>query len=117
MPDDLSTSTAAPSPDRLDLQSQTSDSDAAVHWSGMTLVVNDQRIPLAESTDVPALMDELVAAVTEKARFVHLDGLWGQTYEVLVTAASQVLLGRAPLTVGVGALDGQWTDRIDLDIW
>ena len=116
MPNDLSTPRSASTSDDRDADSEVDDAAAVGRWGGTALVVNGHRIPLAESTDLQALMAELTQAVTGGARFVHLDGLWGHTYDVMVTPSTHVLLSHAPRAFDVGVFDDPWTDMFDLDI-
>ena len=84
--------------------------DAAV------LMINNQRIPLAENADMGALISEVMTAVDEGGGFVHIDGQHGDAFDVLVTPATQVMVRYRTISFEAGSSAGPWTSTIDLDM-
>lgn len=81
-----------------------------------TLVVNTQRIPLSDETDVDALIGDMAIAIEHGGAFVHVDSVHGHSYDVLVTASTHVLISHGSIRFEAGASEGPWVSSIDLDI-
>ncbi len=84
--------------------------DAAV------LMINNQRIPLADDANMGALISEVMSAVDDGGGFVHIDGQHGDAYDVLVTPATQVMVRYRTISFESGGTGGPWTSAIDLDM-
>jgi hypothetical protein len=80
------------------------------------LLINDQRISLDEGADVGALITNVMTAVLDGGGFVHIDGRHGDTYDVLVTPATQVTVRYKTMSFESGTTTGPWTAAIDLDM-
>ena len=81
-----------------------------------TLVINDQRIPLSDETDVRDLIGDMMNAVAAGGSFVHIEGWHGRSYDVLVSSATQVLISHGSITFEAGTSEGPWVSSFDLDI-
>jgi hypothetical protein len=97
-----------------------------------TLVINSERITLSDETDAHALIIDMMNAMVAGGAFVHVEGQNGATYDVLVTATTQVLFSHGSMTFasgppgapGASALESfdpdnptpQWASKLDLDL-
>jgi hypothetical protein len=84
--------------------------------SATILMINNQRIPLNDGADVRALISDVMSAVIDGGGFVHIDGRNGEEYEVLVSAATPVMVRHGVMAFESGATGGPWTSAIDLDM-
>jgi hypothetical protein len=67
-----------------------------------TLVINSERIALSDQTDAHALIIDMMNAMVAGGAFVHVEGQNGATYDVLVTATTQVLFSHGSMTFASG---------------
>jgi len=81
-----------------------------------TLVINAQSIPLSDETDPQALIIDMMNAMVAGGAFVRIEGRHGRSYDVLITASTQVLFSHGLTTFEAGATTGPWASSIDLDI-
>lgn len=80
------------------------------------LMINNQRIPLREDADLRGLIAELTSALDQGGGFVHVRGLYNDAYDVLVTAATQIIVRHGSVTIEVGGDHEPWNSSVDLDI-
>ncbi|MDO9589595.1 MAG: hypothetical protein Q7J04_00445 [Microcella sp.] len=84
--------------------------------SSTILTINSQRIPLEDDADVRSLITDVMSAVMDGGGFVHIDGKNGEEYEVLVSAATPVMVRHGTMAFESGSTGGPWTSGIDLDM-
>ncbi len=80
------------------------------------LLINNERIALADDIDLSALIAEIITALEHGGAFVHIDGGRGDQYDVLITEATQIMVRHGRLSIEVVAPEGPWNSSIDLDI-
>lgn len=82
-----------------------------------TLVINDQRIPLSDGTDLRALIGELLNAVKADGAVVHLVDRNGREYDVVVTSATHALICHGSASFEDGTPHGPWISSVNLDYY
>lgn len=80
------------------------------------LMINNERIALAEDVDLSTLIAEIMNALSQGGAFVHIDGGRGDQYDVLITDATHVMVRHGSLSFEAGTPAGPWNSSIDLDI-
>ena len=80
------------------------------------LLINNERITLADDADLPALIATIMTALDHGGAFVHIDGGRGDQYDVLITEGTQIIVRHGRPSVEVVAPEGPWNSSIDLDI-
>lgn len=85
------------------------------HSTGITLVIHDTRIALADDADVSGLIEEILKGVRSGGSVVHVVGRFGHEYDVVVTPLTQALVCRGLAVSGDHSADGPWISGIDLD--
>ncbi|OYX53355.1 MAG: hypothetical protein B7Y93_07770 [Micrococcales bacterium 32-70-13] len=80
------------------------------------LLINNERITLADDADLPALIAAIMTALDHGGAFVHIDGGRGDQYDVLITEGTQIIVRHGSASVEIVAPDGPWNSSIDLDI-
>lgn len=80
------------------------------------LLINEQRIALSGDADMSALITNVMTAVVAGGGFVHIDGQNGDTYDVLVTPATQIMVRYHTMSFESGTTLGPWAAGIDLEI-
>ncbi|MFN4002391.1 hypothetical protein [Microcella sp.] len=80
------------------------------------LVINTERIALADDADVHALIGEITAVLERGGAFVQVTGVHGQLFEVLITRSTHVIVRHGAVTFEAGTAAGPWNTSIDLDI-
>ncbi|WP_439565565.1 hypothetical protein [Microcella sp.] len=80
------------------------------------LMINNERIALADDADLPTLIAEIMSAIDQGGAFVHIDGGRGDQYDVLITEATHVMVRHGSVSFEAGTPAGPWNSSIDLDI-
>ncbi len=80
------------------------------------LLINNERIALADDADLPTLIAEIASALAQGGAFVHIDGSHGDHYDVLITESTHVMVRHVGLSFEAGTPVGPWSSSIDLDI-
>lgn len=91
------------------------DEQAPERGSVSTLLIDDQRVPLRDDTDLDQLIDDLLNAVRASGAFVHIEGRFGRAYDVLVTPTSKVLVYHQRAPEAPSLLDAPWSSGVDLE--
>lgn len=91
------------------------DEQAPEGGSVSTLLIDDQRVPLRDDTDLDQLIDDLLNAVRAGGAFVHIEGRYGRAYDVLVTPTSRVLAYHQKAPKAPSPLDAPWLSDVDLE--
>ena len=87
--------------------------------SSTILTINHQHIPLADDANVDELVRAVVGAVHDGGGFVRIIGRHGDQYDVLITAATPVMVRHGSMAFessATGATSGPWITSIDLDM-
>ncbi|MER3390708.1 MAG: hypothetical protein RJQ01_11850 [Microcella sp.] len=80
-----------------------------------TLTVDERRITLRDDTDVSVLAEEIVAAVRDGGEFVRVRDAHGQSFAVLLTPHSRVMIAQSESTVDMTSSDSGWSPSLELD--
>lgn len=80
-----------------------------------TLILNDQRIPLSDDTDLRALIGELLNAVRVGGAVVHLVDRHGREYDVVATPSTHALICHGSASFEEGTPHGPWISSVNLD--
>ncbi len=80
------------------------------------LMINEQRIVMNDEADMSTLITSVMTAVIDGGGFVHIDGQHGDTYDVLVTPATQIMVRYRTMSFESGNPHGPWAASIDLDL-
>jgi|GEM_PF-2152644 len=80
-----------------------------------TLLINEQQISLREGADLDALRGAIVAAVRSGGDFVHVVGVRGRTFDVLITASTRATIRTTDNTLEATTGEGGWAPTMELD--
>lgn len=91
------------------------DGRAPRHRSHATLLINDHRIALHADVNLKVVLAAILKAVLSGGGFVSVAGPRGQSYDILITPITQVLMRHDSISDDDDERDEPWTTTMDLE--